>query len=358
MQITSNNYSVAELLGMLERRELIVNAGYQRGSGLWPDGASSYFIDTILEGFPFPKLYLFEYVDRATRSPQKEIVDGQQRINTIRRFANNEFAISGDSHYAGQRFRDLDDEAHDKFMAYTVSADVIRNARRSEILQMFRRMNAYTLPLNEAEKRHSSFQGAFKWGVNGITDNIDEFLHEYGVLTDRQIVRMADAELVAEIVLAIEQGVISTSPSDLRALYAKYDDAYPEDAHYREIIVSAVEFIVEHLSDLRRTHLMKPYALQTLIVALIHNRYGIASLQDQLQIQSLGRFARDNRQAAERLLALAQAHEAKETAGPYGIYVWGASGGTNRAQRRRARLVGVLRALGAAVPADADANLA
>lgn len=86
MQIGSNSYSVSEILAMLERRELLVNNEYQRGSGLWPLGPSSYFIDTILEGFPFPKIYLYEYLTRPNRELRREIVDGQQRINTIQRF--------------------------------------------------------------------------------------------------------------------------------------------------------------------------------------------------------------------------------------------------------------------------------
>jgi len=83
MQINSNSYSVSEILDMLERRELLVNSEYQRGSGLWPNGPSSYFIDTILEGFPFPKIYLYEYLTRPDRRLRKEIVDGQQRVNAI-----------------------------------------------------------------------------------------------------------------------------------------------------------------------------------------------------------------------------------------------------------------------------------
>src|SRR3546814_7157896 len=83
MNINTNNYSILEIIGMLDRKELIVNPDYQRGSGIWPDGPSSYFIDTILEGYPFPKIYMYEFMDRSTRGIRKEIVDGQQRIKTI-----------------------------------------------------------------------------------------------------------------------------------------------------------------------------------------------------------------------------------------------------------------------------------
>jgi len=358
MHINNSNYSIAEIVGMLERRELSVNAGYQRGSGIWPEGPSSYFIDTILEGYPFPKIYLYEFRDRAARSPQKEIVDGQQRIGTIQRFVNDEFAIRGGSRFAGMKFSQLDEEVQDNFMSYTVSADVIRNARRAEILQMFRRMNAYTLPLNAAEKRHSSYQGKFKWSVNGMTDHLNEFFQEFGVFTPRQIVRMSDAELVSDSVLAIEQGIISTSEKDLSALYNKYDDSYPEMDDHRNMILTSCDFIIQEFDVLRGTHMMKPYALHSLITALIHARYGILQIEKTTRTTSPGVFASNAHNAANALLTLAQAHEAKELEGPYGKYVWGASAGTNRINRRLARVSAILRALGLNVPAHVDADLA
>ena len=82
VRLEPNSYSIAEIRDMLARRELVVNRNYQRGSGLWPSTARSYFIDTILTGFPFPKLYFYEQLDSRTKDI-KEIVDGQQRISSI-----------------------------------------------------------------------------------------------------------------------------------------------------------------------------------------------------------------------------------------------------------------------------------
>lgn len=358
MQITPNNYGVLEILQMLERRELVVNHDYQRGSGLWPDGPSSYFIDTILENYPFPKIYMAEYLDRPQRAIRKEIVDGQQRVTTIQRFYSNELRIVGDSRFAGLRYDDLDEDTKDKFLSYSVGVDVIRNAAPSEILQMFRRMNAYTLPLNEAERRHSSFQGRFKWFVNHLSDEFDEFFTSFGVLTRRQIVRMADAELIAESVLALERGIVSTSASNLKDLYSRYDEAFPNIDEYREKLEASVRFIVTDLEPLRNTFLMKPYAVQSLITALMHCRFGIGQITEGLDVKPLGAFAADPQQARVALLELARAHEAKEIEGPHSDYVWGASGGTNRYPRRLARVIGMLRALGAVVPAEADALIA
>jgi hypothetical protein len=93
MQINPNNYSVIEILEMLEQKKLIVNRDYQRGGSLWPDAPSAYFIDTILEGFTFPKIYVYEYMDRSSRGLRKEIVDGQQRVGAIDRFYKDKFAL-------------------------------------------------------------------------------------------------------------------------------------------------------------------------------------------------------------------------------------------------------------------------
>ena len=358
MNINTNNYSILEIIGMLERKELIVNSAYQRGSGLWPDGPSSYFIDTILEGFPFPKIYMFEYMDRPIRGLRKEIVDGQQRIKTIVRFHNNDLLLRGESAFAGLRFDDLDDEVQERFLSYPVSVDVIRNATRGEILQMFRRMNAYTLPLNEPEKRHSSFQGNFKWFINHLADSLNEFFVEFGVFTNRQIVRMADAELLTDCILAFERGVVSTSASDLRGLYKRYDEPIFQTGQYDLQLKQVFQFIVSELESLRGSHLMKPYALHSLVTALTHCRYGIEEISNNWNVQPTGRFAINPPQASEALLALAQAHETKEEDGPYASYVWGCLGGTNRAPRRTARVAALLRALGAEVPIEVDANLA
>ena len=355
MQITANNYGILEIIQMLERRELIVNPDYQRGSGLWPDGASSYFIDTILENYPFPKIYMAEYLDRPHRTIRKEIVDGQQRVTTIRRFYNNEFRLVGDSRFSGLRFDDLDDEAKDIFLSYSVGVDVIRSASSSQILQMFRRMNAYTLPLNEAERRHSSFQGRFKWFVNHLSDEFDEFFSTFGVFTRRQIVRMADSELIADCILALERGIVSTSSPSLKSLYERYDDNFPELQDYREKLETTVRYIASELEPLRNSFMMKPYALHSLITALMHCRFGISQITENLGVEPIGIFAIDSQRAGAALLEIARAHEAKETDGRYSDYVWGASGGTNRAPRRLARVLAILRALGAVVPAEADA---
>ncbi|VGO18063.1 DUF262 domain-containing protein [Pontiella sulfatireligans] len=274
MKIDGSAYSISELREMLQRKDLLVNREYQRGSRLWPTGARSYFIDTILTEFPFPKLYFYEYLDREVRKTKREIVDGQQRITAIMDFVDGKYALTNVSQrYHGSRFSDLDEEVQDKFFSCPVPVDVIRNAEKSDILEMFRRMNAYTLPLNDAEKRHSSYQGAFKWFINESASEFTPIFIEYGIFTKRQIVRMADAELLAEMVLSLEQGIVSSSNVGLSNLYKKYDVEFILESEYQFRLGEFFSYVTNNLGVLRKSFLMKPYVMHSLFCASMHNKY-------------------------------------------------------------------------------------
>lgn len=356
MRIDSNKYSVAELLDMLNRRDLTINREYQRGSGLWPSGARSYFIDTVIGEFPFPNLYMYEFIQSG--KVKKELIDGQQRLLTIKDFVAGGFALSSETQHPGLRYSSMEEDDREKFMAYPIPVDVVRNARKDEIIQMFRRMNAYTLPLNSAEKRHSTFNGHFKWFINELNGELNEFFLEFNVFTKRQMLRMADAEFLSDCVLAMERGIVSTNPGDLRSLYKKYDARFSNATLYRNRIRFAVEYVRDHFFDLRKSYMMKPYALLSLLTAIIHARYEIPALSQQVEVGRTGNVSPNPNRASEQLLALAEAHETKDPSKQYAQYIWGCLAGTNGAGRRLARILGVFRALSYHNPKVVDNDIA
>jgi hypothetical protein len=254
-------------------------------------------------------------------------------------FLDGKFKLTDASkRFAGMRFEDLDDDIQELFLSYSVPVDVIRNAERYEILEMFRRMNAYTLPLNEAEKRHSTFYGEFKWSVNRWVDEISPILVEFRILTNRQIVRMADAELVADMVLALEQGIISTTNKRLSDLYEKYDSEFPHANQYWNRISEAFKFIADGLGELRDSYLMKPYVVHSLILALLHNKSGLPGVTEKIGSPPIGILATELQTAREGLAVLARAHETDDTVGPYAEYVHACGGGSNREAQRTVRV--------------------
>ncbi len=346
MKVDEGKYSIAELIDWYSSKVLVPNKEYQRGSGLWPPSAKSYFIDTILKGYPFPKVYFHERLDMRTKRPHREIVDGQQRISTIAEFASNGFQLGINAEaYQGKRFEDLTPEQQESFYSYTVSVDVIRNADRSEILSMFRRMNAYTLPLNAAEKRHSEFFGEFKDWVNTVLDRYGSLLVNWRVLTSRQIVRMADAEFIADLALAVDEGIVSTSPTKLSKLYRRYDVFFTAREEMDWEITSALDVIITDFSELQETHITRPHVFHSLICALIHRRYGLLGAQEMIGVGPKGSFFADRGRALVALKQLAEAYEFKDFNGPFGSFVRSASEGGNRAAQRAERIFYLCQAL-------------
>jgi hypothetical protein len=53
----------------------------------WTDQAQSYFIESVILRIPVPPIFFYDVKGRL------EIVDGSQRVRTLARFVNNEFAL-------------------------------------------------------------------------------------------------------------------------------------------------------------------------------------------------------------------------------------------------------------------------
>ncbi|RLC83391.1 MAG: DUF262 domain-containing protein [Chloroflexi bacterium] len=346
MRINQSQYTIAEILEMFKKKDIVINKSYQRGAGLWPDTAQTYFIDTILEGFPFPKLYFYQSFDRDKRKPIKEVVDGQQRLTTIKNFSEGKFKLSSASeNFNGLYFDDLSEDMQEKFLMYSVPVDMILAAEKPILLEMFRRMNAYTSPLNSAEKRHSEFQGEFKWFITDIADKYSPIFEDYGILTSKQIIRMGDAELLAEFSILIEEGVTSKSATSLKKIYHRFNDIFPNKNKHKKIISDFFNTLKIEFAELRESFIMKPYVIHSLFTAMTHLKYGIPGGDQALGVDPIGHYFISADTAIEKLLSLAEAHETQDLEGEYKEYVAACLSTTTKKAQRTVRSKYIVNAL-------------
>lgn len=143
---------------------------YQRESSIWSTEKQQLFIDSLLNGYDVPKIYLH---DLRGQHPTKvyAVVDGRQRIGTMWRFLANDLPLADDFRIepanlppdlpagvvhprAGDRFRDLDKAWQLTLKRTYLAVVLIQNATEHDIEDLFSRLNNGE-PLNAAEKRNA-----------------------------------------------------------------------------------------------------------------------------------------------------------------------------------------------------------
>jgi hypothetical protein len=345
MEIVRSNLTISELRDMWNRKELIVNKNYQRSPSVWPDSARSYLIDTILNGYIFPKIYLYQVYDKKRKKVIREIVDGQQRVSTILNFIEGGFTLNNRSEqFKGMRFSDLDEDLQQTFLTYNVEVDVVHSAEQEDLLAMFTRMNAYTAPLNPAEKRHAAYEGNFKWFIVKLNGEVGPKLVAYDILTPKQSVRMQDAEFITELAIVLDKGIENKSDAALQQIYKRYDKEFPLEDDFRSKIAEFIETLEQDFLPLKGTFISKSYVIHSLFCAMMQKKYGIPGGK-ALGVKTTGRFYRNLGKTIENLTALATAHELQDTDGEYSEYVEACLSTTHRIKQRMIRTKYLAKAL-------------
>ena len=266
-------YPVSDLLIWMDERTLVPNADFQRRS-VWQPAAKSYLIDTILRNRPMPNIYLRTKTDLKTRRNYREVVDGQQRLRAISEFAHGEIALgknAGD--FAGMRYEDLDPEAKEGFLSYRAGVVQLFNATDAEVLDVFHRINAYGLTLNQQELRHGKYQGEFRNAVCDTSKRWSVLWDKYRAVSVRERVRMGDDELMAQMLAVMLEGVQDGGQRTIGKWYEKYDEQLPKGVvHNLDTVIERM--LVDQLMPVDAPLSRGPHLLM-LFAAVAHALFGI-----------------------------------------------------------------------------------
>lgn len=347
MNIVPTNMTIADYCHAMERGEITVNKDYQRSDEVWPPIARSYLIETMVLGLPVPKLSLSQKTDVRTKRTVKEIVDGQQRSRAIQDFYNGQLRLSPSLEtetIAGRTYPELEPESQQKFLDFSLSLDLFVSASPEEVVDIFRRMNSYTIPLNPEEQRHARFQGPFKWFINRVAKRFYKSFVDMGVFSEKALVRMSDTKLLAEICDALLNGIRTTSKAKLDNLYSQRDskDKFPEEADLDKRITDALDQVREW-TDIHHGPLMKHYVVYSLILAVIHTHRPVEVLQRAFPSPKLRKF--DHGTVIVNLSALSEALENSERPGRFRAFVAACTDQTNTGKHRTERFQWLCKAL-------------
>lgn len=272
-------YSINDFLEWDARGELKISPKFQRRA-VWKPQAKSYLIDTILRGIPLPKIFIRAKTNPRIRKTVREIVDGQQRIGTILSFVKDGFRISKvhNEEYGGMAYSELPEKVQSDFLNYGLSVDVLQDMEDRAVLEIFARLNTYSVTLNKQELYNAKYFGYFKQLVYELGGEYLTFWGESGILTDRKIARMGEAELVADLLIAVLDGFQSRKNAE--RYYKMYEEDFPNRQTIRGNFTAVMDLIGNLFGDaLRETSFKTSPNFYGLFVALYHMNYGIPGLE-------------------------------------------------------------------------------
>ena len=250
------------------------------------------------------------------------------------------------SEYAGKRYSDLSEKDQEGFLSYPLAVDQLVNASVDDVLEVFARLNSYTVSLNGPEKRHAKWQGDFKWAIRTASRRWAGFWEKYDVLTVRERVRMLDDSLTAEMVGILLDGVRDGGQPKIDSLYRKYDESFDVNSIGR--LDTVLAFIDENLADsITDTPLLNPAHLLMLFGAAAFILIGIpqGDLTDA-EFDLPRKMAKNLDRVRDNLLLLGTIiSNDEEPAAPYADFWRASRSSTQRIASRRVRFPVYVRAL-------------
>ncbi|OOV86832.1 hypothetical protein BTA35_0211065 [Oceanospirillum linum] len=143
-----------------ETPKTVLNPDFQRKYKWDKDGwgRASKFIESCLMRIPLPSCYFAEDDDR-----RQLVIDGVQRLTTIARFFNDEFALEGMTTFKnleGKKFSELGD-LQAELESTTIRCIVLRKENPKKLIrEIFARLNQGAVELSAQEIRHAIYPGA------------------------------------------------------------------------------------------------------------------------------------------------------------------------------------------------------
>jgi Protein of unknown function DUF262 len=265
-------YSIADFLEWHGSNLLDLSPKFQRRS-VWTRAAKSFLIDTILRGKPMPKVLLTQ--DLMGKKNIRTVVDGQQRIRTILEFVTGSFTVlkTHNAENAGKTFAQLSEETQAMILQYEVGVDLLYNVGLSEMLDIFARINTYSVTLNKQEQLNAKYLGIFKTSAYELGHSYINYILEGRILTEMQVSRMGEAQLASDLLMALVGGV--QTAKNIEKYYKQYEDYdyIPEDIEtgitlYRE----TMRYIgaIYEAKEIKSTNWSRPPLFYTLFTCVAH----------------------------------------------------------------------------------------
>ena len=171
MKVSRENCPVKPLIGKMKREKIILKHQLQRRESVWSNPNKSLLIDSLLRGYIVPPVYTI------IEDGIQYVIDGVQRLSTLKGFYNDEFSISKKAepvviegteyNISGLKFSKLDQIVKDELDSSAITVYEITEYTDKDVREMFRRLNSGK-PLNTSQKLTPDMSDELSNAIFGI----------------------------------------------------------------------------------------------------------------------------------------------------------------------------------------------
>jgi uncharacterized protein DUF262 len=270
---------LVDLINEVKEKKLILAPFFQRKL-VWRLAHKVDFIKTILLGYPFPEIFISRgAIDLQSMQSTSSLVDGQQRLTTIKEFLDDKFTVDG------KKYSQLDPKVKEAFLKYEIAIiDLDLQQDDPQIIEIFKRLNRTFYALSMIEKLSTEY-GSSEFMLTAkllagelkrdpeAEETIDPDRHEYdpnitdaftewagqqqiraymklvlesSIFTKYEISRQVHLMFTLNVMATILDGYYNRNESATRQLEARAD-SFPE----RKDIVEKIEIAAMSFNRLR-----------------------------------------------------------------------------------------------------------
>lgn len=238
MKTSATNRKLRLLLTGIQSGSLIPRPEFQRRL-VWATKHKLAFLKTVLEGYPFPEIYVAAgEVDSATGEGKELLVDGQQRISTLYQYfkGSPDLVLNKEM----KSYSELSEPDKISFLEYEVVIRDLGNLPISEILEVFRRINSTNYALNAMEIHNARFDGEFKEFGDDLAAH--PFFERSRFFSSQEIRRMNDTKFCLVLAATMLAGYFNRD-DDIEKYLEKYNAEFEQRDELKRDFNSVAEFI-------------------------------------------------------------------------------------------------------------------
>jgi Protein of unknown function DUF262 len=340
-----STYTCTDFQSFREAGTLELTARFQRRE-VWKAPARSFFIDTLLRGYPVPPIYLRVTQSETHEKTIREVIDGQQRLRALLDFVDGKYELTNavEAPWRGRSFEDLNPDHQRLITGFPFICEVLHGVSDQRVLEIFARLNTYSIPLNKQELRNGTYFGLFKQASYSLAHEHVEFWRANKIFSEARISRMLEVELTSELLIVGLDG-LQDKKNSINRFYADYDETFTDQRQVETRFRSVIDDIVESLDGgLPESEFRRPPLFYALFAAVYHVRFGVPGLTPAVRPRRLKASDRKSLRSATSKLSdmilLAKAEE--RVPRKYESFVNASLRQTDNIQPRRTRTRSVL----------------